>query len=266
MTEKEFFNKVFLSWRSKKDSKNFLYDKYARLIEDGGDNIRCYPAKKHYDELLHAKGNKILDCACGAGELAIWLALNGMEVYAFDFSETALKIARISAELSGVADKIKFSVMDVRELHYADDFFDILTGNDCLHHLIKWPAGIRELARVLKPGGRALFVEPLAWNPFINLLRGINTWRNRYYYEHFLSKKDMEFLKGVFGKVYLSEHVVLSSFTRLMAKSHAGGRLNSFQRRACILLRRIDARLIRLLPAFRNLASMAYVRLVKSKK
>src|SRR3989304_6162430 len=98
MSEKKYFNRIFLdNWRPRKYGKYYLYDRYARLIEDGGSNIRCYPAKKQFDSLLLSTGKVILDCACGAGELAIWLALNGKNVCAFDFSEQAIKIAGESA-------------------------------------------------------------------------------------------------------------------------------------------------------------------------
>ncbi|RPJ07332.1 MAG: class I SAM-dependent methyltransferase [Spirochaetaceae bacterium] len=265
MSERDFFDSQYsVNWKARADNKDYLYDKYARLIENGGNNIRCYQVKRQFDALLKSEGKRILDCACGVGALGIWLALNGKDVCGFDFSETAIGIAVESAMLSGVADKIRFDVMDVRTLAYEDGSFDILTGNDCIHHLINQPAGLRELARVLKPGGKALFVEPLAWNPFINLLRFINTRWNKCYFEHFLTKKEIEFMKSVFGSLSLSEHVVLSSFSRLFARGHATKKLNAFQKMVCILLKKLDDVLLRIMPGFSNLSSMAFIEIVKT--
>jgi 2-polyprenyl-3-methyl-5-hydroxy-6-metoxy-1,4-benzoquinol methylase len=265
MDEKRFFDNLYkANWKSEANKKDYLYIRYARPLEEGGNNIRCYPAKKQMDALLNSPGEKVLDCACGAGELGIWLALNGKDVCGFDFSEEAVKIAVESARLSGVAGKARFEVMDVGKLGYADDSFDILTGNDCLHHLLNQPGGVNELARVLKPGGRAFFVEPLAWNPLINLLRFLNTARKNYHYEHFLTKKDIESIRAVFGNLVLSEHVVVSSFSRIFAPGHAVKKLNSWQRRACLLLRKLDNALLRFVPAVSHLSSMAFMEITKT--
>ncbi|HEQ72271.1 MAG TPA: glycosyltransferase, partial [Spirochaetia bacterium] len=257
--ETQFFEELFRQWKPVRHTRDGLYDRYARLLEEGGDNIRCYPMHRQFAELLRPGAEKILDCACGAGELAIWLALNGKRVSAFDVSERAVRIARESAALSGVAERIDFRIMDVRRLDYPSNHFDLLTGLDSLHHLIKFPSGIRELARVLKPGGRAVFSEPLAWDPVINLLRKINVRRKNHVYEHFLTRKDMRLLERIFGEVRTAEHVVLSAYTRFIAKTHAVSRLTPLQRSICVWLRKVDTTLLRFFPGLRKRASMAYL-------
>jgi SAM-dependent methyltransferase len=61
-------------------------------------------------------------------------------------------------------------VADTARLPYADGFFDFVYGNGILHH-VDVDAAAREVRRVLKPGGRALFIEPLPYNPVINVYR-----------------------------------------------------------------------------------------------
>lgn len=106
------------------------------------------------DNLLESRATRILDCACGAGGLAIWLALNGKSVWAFDVSPNAITIAKESAQLSGVSERVSFQVMDARHLDYEDEFVHVITGTDCIHHLIEYRSAITSLTRVLRVGAR----------------------------------------------------------------------------------------------------------------
>ena len=75
-----------------------------------------------------------------------------------------------TAENAGLADRIHASVMPAETLAYPDGMFDLVLGVSILHHtdvsLVE-----QEIQRVLKPGGRAIFIEPLAHNPFLRLFR-----------------------------------------------------------------------------------------------
>jgi len=66
--------------------------------------------------------------------------------------------------------RFEFRVMDAHELEYQDETFDIAIGVGILHHLDAVTA-LKELRRVLKPGGRVLLHEPLAGNPLLKLFR-----------------------------------------------------------------------------------------------
>jgi SAM-dependent methyltransferase len=72
--------------------------------------------------------------------------------------------------MTGVEREITFAIAPGEELPFEDGSFDIAFGKAVLHHLDP-VAGSRELARVLRPGGRAAFSEPLGTNPVVQFVR-----------------------------------------------------------------------------------------------
>lgn len=117
---------------------------------------------------LHDK--TVLDFGCGDGARSIDYARRGATVYAFDISPENVRTVVKKSEKAGVAERIHPSVMPAESLIYDNDMFDFVLGVAILHHtdvtLVE-----REIARVLKPGGRALFIEPMGHNPFLRLFR-----------------------------------------------------------------------------------------------
>ncbi len=116
------------------------------------------------------KGRKILDLGCGSGESAVYFAKQGAEVTACDISPKFVEVAQRLAQYHGV--KIETGVCPAEILPYADNSFDFVFANGVLHH-VDIPPTMHELKRVLKPGGRGFFIEPLPYNPVINVYRWI---------------------------------------------------------------------------------------------
>ncbi len=116
------------------------------------------------------KGRELLDLGCGAGETSVYFALQGAEVTACDISSEMLRVATRLADKYAV--KLRLFKMKAEELKFPDASFDCVFGNGVLHHVELLPA-IRQVRRVLKPGGIAVFVEPLAHNPVIKVYRRI---------------------------------------------------------------------------------------------
>ena len=81
----------------------------------------------------------------------------------------AVEKARKKAEHDTVTG-VSFLVMDAESMKFEDKTFDVVYGSGILHHL-NIDKAYRELARVLKPDGVAIFIEPLGHNPLINLYR-----------------------------------------------------------------------------------------------
>lgn len=115
------------------------------------------------------RGLKVLDYGCGSGQLGIYLAMLGAEVTGFDLSPRGVEIANWAAQKYGLT--CSFKAMDAEELDYPDRCFDLVVGFGVLHHVVKYPRSAQHIARVLKPGGRAVFHETLWENPLINFVR-----------------------------------------------------------------------------------------------
>jgi ubiquinone/menaquinone biosynthesis C-methylase UbiE len=107
-----------------------------------------------YDRLLalDLKGKRALVPGCGFGEDAIRLARLGASVEAFDISPDVVEVARRRCAEFGY-EGVTFGVMPSEALTYPDNAFDLVLFIDILHH-VDIPATMREVVRVLKPGGR----------------------------------------------------------------------------------------------------------------
>ena len=104
------------------------------------------------------EGARVLDVACGTGDLSLTLSAAGRaQVVGVDFCRPMLEIARAKAEehKSGVP----FVEGDALRLPFADEAFDVVTIAFGLRNLSSVEEGLRELLRVLKPGGRVAVLE-----------------------------------------------------------------------------------------------------------
>jgi ubiquinone/menaquinone biosynthesis C-methylase UbiE len=119
------------------------------------------------------EGRQLLDLGCGAGETTAWLALQGAWVDGVDISSGMIAVARDLVGRLGVAGRVGLHVAPGEALPFRDGRFDRVFGHDCLHHM-DFDRARGEIQRVLKPGGRAVFVEPLGHNPLINHFRDIS--------------------------------------------------------------------------------------------
>lgn len=115
-------------------------------------------------------GKQALEIGCGSGKNSALLAKSGANVFAFDLSPISVAVTNLRATLNNVADDIHAVVAAGEQLPYPDDHFDIIFGRAILHHLDVSIAST-EIHRVLKPGGKAVFVEPMGMNPILNFVR-----------------------------------------------------------------------------------------------
>lgn len=106
-------------------------------------------------------GDAALDVCCGTGDLALELAKLVMpegRVVGCDFSEPMLDLAREKTAERGV-EAVRFEWADALELPYDGERFDAVTVGFGARNLADLDRGLREMARVLKPGGRAVILE-----------------------------------------------------------------------------------------------------------
>ena len=103
---------------------------------------------------------------------------------------------------------IDFIAMNAEELKFENNSFDLVCGTAILHHLDLKKA-YPELARVMKADAKAVFMEPLGHNPFINFYRSL-TPAMRTEDEHPLFMKDIKLIGNYFSKYEVKYFHLLS--------------------------------------------------------
>jgi ubiquinone/menaquinone biosynthesis C-methylase UbiE len=119
-------------------------------------------AIRHYDRLIARMlkwlqpppGSEILDAGCGTGVHSIRAAQCGYRVRAIDVSTVALRRARQLALEANLSDAIEFQSADLTRLPFDDQSFQTIFSWGVVIHIEDMEQALRELARVLKPGGR----------------------------------------------------------------------------------------------------------------
>jgi SAM-dependent methyltransferase len=109
-------------------------------------------------------GMKVLDCGCGPGAISIGLAeAVGPDghVTGIDFGESQIEVAK-----SRAAPNLTFQVASVYELPFENNTFDLVFSHALFEHLADPVRGVREIQRVLRPGGLAGLCSP-DWGGFI---------------------------------------------------------------------------------------------------
>ena len=115
-----------------------------------------------------APGADVLECGCSDGALTYVLApLQPRSITGIDISRNAIEQAR--AERGHLAE---YLVMDAAAMTFPDNRFDLVLGRAILHHLDVEQA-LLDIYRVLRPGGHAVFMEPLRGNPLARLFRAL---------------------------------------------------------------------------------------------
>lgn len=155
-----------------------FHDNWAReiqvdslLVEDFFEAETAIENRMALQKLGDLKDKRILDLGCGAGESSVYFAIKGGDVFAVDISTEMLKKTKELSERYGV--KVKLFNMEAEKLKFENNYFDFVFGNNVLHHCdIK--LSIKEIYRVLKNNGKAIFIEPLGYNPIINIYRKIS--------------------------------------------------------------------------------------------
>lgn len=149
---------------------NFASDLYARIRravfgEDIGQNGWITADEQDlFIAWLGLDGSgALLDVACGSGGPAMRIAARTeCNVDGVDLHDAAVATANATAASSPVADRVKFRQADANEpLPWDDGTFDGIICVDAINHLEDRAAVLRDWARLLKPGGRLVFTDPI---------------------------------------------------------------------------------------------------------
>jgi SAM-dependent methyltransferase len=117
--------------------------------------------REDYEQLLLRDGAAVLDVGCGAGEVCVELAARvgpRGHVSGVDPSEAMIAAAKRAVASSGRS--IELSVGSVYKLPFADASFDAARAERVFQHLEDPDAGLREMLRVVRPGGRVMVIDP----------------------------------------------------------------------------------------------------------
>ncbi len=153
------------------------------------------------------QGKRVLELGTGTGGTATLLAKKGASVVGIDLLPFRLDEARERVKHHDVSDAVDFSLMDATQLAFPDNTFDFVISKSVLV-FTEHAQTAQECHRVLKPGGKAIFVENMRHHPVVWLYRKLFL---KYSQElHYFSLADIEALDVAFDKVNHREFHFLS--------------------------------------------------------
>lgn len=130
-----------------------------------------FPLEYAYSLLGDVTGLRVLDYGCGAGENSVLIAAHGGIPVGVDISPELIQLAERRMALHGYTDS-EFQVGSAHDLPLADESVDVVLGIAILHHL-DLSLSSKEVLRVLKKGGRAIFFEPVRNSRLIKFVRNL---------------------------------------------------------------------------------------------
>lgn len=239
--ERDYHNKAFAQ-----DVRKSV-DKFYETIESSRD--------AHWHALMPlTPGVKVLEYGCGPGSAAFDLARQGAQVVGIDISDVA--IAQSTAKAQAENLDIDFRRMNAEELEFGDNTFDIIVGSAILHHL-DLDKAYGELYRCLKPGGKAVFIEPTGHNPLLNCYRKL-TPRLRTVDEKPMKRRDFRKASDYFSEVQVS-------YFNLFTTAAVFFRKRSYFKDLLVMLDRLDRWSFRWIPGLKYWGWMAVMILHKSR-
>ncbi len=105
-------------------------------------------------DFQNTRGLRVLEIGCGMGTDGAQFAKAGAIYTGIDLTDAAVELARKRFQVSGL--KGEFRVADAERLDFPEASFDLVYSHGVLHHTPDIEAAVREIHRVLKPGGRAM--------------------------------------------------------------------------------------------------------------
>lgn len=134
------------------------YDRLNHLLSLGIDRRW---RRKAVDALALHKPQQILDIATGTGDFALLMAkrIKPQHIIGADISEGMMAVGREKVQKKGLQDTISFQHEDCMNLSFPDGSFDAVTSAYGVRNFQDLDKGLREMQRVLRPGGHLLIVE-----------------------------------------------------------------------------------------------------------
>ncbi len=183
--ERDFHNQRFADNSERETRTRRFYDAIAYGFEEFRSRVTAA-----------SRARTVLEYGCGDEIMAFDLSHVARQVTGIDISDVAIQQAeRIAAHRN--LPNVNFHVDNAEDMHLADASVDVVVGSGIIHHL-DIPKSVQELRRVLRPGGVAIFAEPLGHNPAVNWYRN-RTPELRTPDEHPLLVKDLRYMAKAFS-------------------------------------------------------------------
>jgi demethylmenaquinone methyltransferase/2-methoxy-6-polyprenyl-1,4-benzoquinol methylase len=128
------------------------YDLVNHVLSLNTDRFWWWRAARTFDSILSRSDARVLDLCCGTGDMALALrrrAKQGTQIIGADFSHAMLQRATVKGKDTG----LKWIEADALRLPFPDAHFDLITTAFGFRNLADYDAGLREMVRVLRPGG-----------------------------------------------------------------------------------------------------------------
>jgi len=134
------------------------YDLLNHLLSLNIDRLWRRRVVKRLEERLRQPGVRVADLCCGSGDLLLALRKKTPSpIMGSDFSHEMLKVAAAKIRRTG-SDSLLFEA-DAMRLPLSDESLDLVTAAFGFRNLVNYRAGLKEMLRVLKPGGAAAILE-----------------------------------------------------------------------------------------------------------
>ncbi len=158
-------------------------------------------------------GKAVLILGAGGGDIRRMIRLGAQCIEAIEIAGPRVQALTDLVAREGWDDRARVVQMDAHRLAYGDGSFDLVFGGAILHHLNVAKA-LEEVRRVLRSGGRAIFVEPLRLNPFLGVYR-LLTPGSRTKEERPLGPGDVALMATKFRKIHWESFyfLALAAFT-----------------------------------------------------
>ena len=189
---------------------------------------------------------KVLELGTGTGGTAALLAKQGASVVGIDLLPFRLAEARERANQHKVADAVAFSLMDATQLAFPDNTFDFIISKSVLV-FTEHTQVAKECYRVLKPGGKAIFIENMRNHPMVWSYRKLFLKYSREL--HYFSRRDIEAIGKEFEEMEHREFHFLSLGALFWQKVIP---IPSFYRWTLRFLKLIDRSFLHLFPILKR--------------
>jgi demethylmenaquinone methyltransferase / 2-methoxy-6-polyprenyl-1,4-benzoquinol methylase len=134
------------------------YDLLNHLLSANIDKIWWRRTARTFAHILAQPGARALDLCCGTGDMALALRRQGQqaEIIGADFSHAMLVLA---SKKKSAEHPIQWIEADALQLPFPDQSFDLVTSAFGFRNLADYDAGLRQILRVLRPGGECGILE-----------------------------------------------------------------------------------------------------------